>query len=163
LHSPVRPCIMSAMPGLGKLILTLVIAAPPAEPVFIARQASGPTVSGTISRINSDLAIVFDGEPPATVAAGELISLRRKDRPLPPAGPHVVFANGDRLAGEVVAIENDKVRIKAMLGRDATAENLQEMSVPLSALAVIWFQAPAGESDEGVARWAGERRRRDVV
>jgi len=156
---------MSAMLGLGKLILSLVVTAPPTAPVFVARQASGPPVSGAISRIGADLSLSFEGEPAATVAAGELISLRRKDRalPPPPAGPHVVFANGDRLAGEVVAIENDKVRIKAMLGRDATAENLQEMSVPLSALAVIWFQAPAGESDEGVARWAGERRRRDVV
>jgi hypothetical protein len=155
---------MSAMPALAKLLLSLVVTIPPASQ-FVARQAAGPPITGAIDRINADLSVAFEGEAAAKIAAGELISLRRKGRvlPPPPAGPHVVFANGDRLAGEVVAIENDKVRLKAKLGRDMTAANVQEMALPLSALAVIWFQAPPDDADEAVTRFAGERRRRDVV
>jgi hypothetical protein len=152
---------MVPMLGAAKLLLSLALTVPPSAN-FVARRASGPPIAGVVARISADLALAFEGEPSATVAAGDLISLRRKDvaLPPPPAGPHVVFANGDRLAGEVVAIENDKVRFRAMLGRDATPDNTQEMSIPLSALAAIWFPAPG---DDSVSRWAGERRRRDVV
>ena len=89
-------------------------------------------------------------------AAGELL-------PPFPAGPQIVFANGDMLPGHVVKIERGLATFRASLGRGGR-EAISELSIPLSALSVIWFRSPPQDSANEAARhWLSERRRRDVV
>jgi hypothetical protein len=137
-----------------------------AEPMFTAQSAFGAPATGAVTRIESNGAVVLQGDAPVTIPGPDLIALRRigKLLPPPPAGPQVVFANGDCLAGEVLAIENDAVRFKANFGPDGVTDLTQELSIPLSALAVLWLQAPPAATGEELARgWARERRRRDMV
>ena len=154
---------MAGMFGLPILALALSVSADPPAPKFVAHN-SGEPVTGAVQRIDADGSVTLDGEKPAKIPGPDLVSLRRVGVPLPaaPEGRHVTFANGDSLSGEVLAIEDDKVRFKAALGGGGSGSH--EMAAPLSALAVIWFQAPAAEVAEELERkWAGERRRRDVV
>src|SRR6516162_3574444 len=135
----------------------------PHAPTFATTSASGEPLRGQVTKLQSDWSITLTGEKPGTVAGGDLISLRRAGAKLPafPAGPHLVFANGDRLAGEVLAIEKDRVQFKARLGTGSNADVVQELSIPLPAVAAIWFQAPTHEGMSGIGRqWLTERRRR---
>ena len=138
----------------------------PHAPTFATTSASGEPLRGQVTKLQSDWSITLTGEKPGTVAGGDLISLRRAGAKLPafPAGPHLVFANGDRLAGEVLAIEKERVQFKARLGTGSNADVVQELSIPLPAVAAIWFQAPTHEGMSGIGRqWLSERRRRDII
>src|SRR5207237_6226116 len=118
---------------------------------------------GRLQAIEKDWGVRLSGDTAASAGA-DLVTLRRTDVRLPPfpTGPQIVFANGDRLAGELLGIEDDRVRFRAIVadmpGRDQSA---QELSIPLSAIAEIWFQPPP-ESEAGRPK-TGERRRRDGV
>lgn len=133
------------------------------SPVFVARTFSAQTHRGMLTRLNSDFSLNLDT---GTLAAGELLSLQRAETLVPPfpAESHVVFANGDRLTGEVLRISQDRVQFRAHLSREQGVLSLAEVSIPLPALSLIWFRAPpVAERDGTVPRWAGERRRRDLV
>jgi hypothetical protein len=154
------------MPSITCLLLSLTISAQPIDSTFIAKRASAGPAKGNLVRVESDGSVVLDGNGPVTIAGADLISLRRVGKPLPPppAGPQIVFANGDCLAGQVMAIENGNVRFKAALGSEFGDDDSPVVSIPLSALAAIWFQSPAGDAREQLAvNWARERRRRDSV
>ena len=136
------------------------------EPKFTAHTAGTQQEAGAIKRVDKDWSITL-ASPSAEVAVpgSDLISLRRVGATLPPfpAGPHVVFVNGDRLAGAVAKIEKGEVHFKAAIGGEG-AGGAQELTIPLSALAVIWFRSPPEDTGEDLARkWSGERRRRDVL
>jgi hypothetical protein len=136
------------------------------EPAYIAESASAEPINGSLTRIEANGNVVLQSHAEATIPGADLISLRRGGKPLPPppAGPQVVFANGDCLAGQVLSIDNDVVRFKATLGPEGAADETQDLSIPLSALAVIWFQAPPAATGEELIRgWARERRRKDMI
>jgi hypothetical protein len=87
----------------------------------------------------------------------DVVALRRDGVPLPPmpAGEHVVFANGDRVPGRVGGLDGERLQLR--FGKEA-------LSLPLSALSVIWLAAPDGaEPDRLLRRLAAESRTRDVV
>lgn len=151
------------------LVLTLLtpILAEGEDPVFVAATASSPPVTGAVIRIDQNWGVTLMSNGMKTVtAANDLISLRRSGELLPPfpSGPHIIFANGDRLAGQLTKIERGEVKFKALLGGSGASEVSQELSIPLSALAVIWFRSPPRDSAQAISRsWVSERRRRDVV
>ncbi len=133
------------------------------SPVFTVATASGKQWVGVVTRIEKDFSLVLDV---GSVAAGELVLMQRQGVRLPPlpAEPHVVFANGDRLVGEVLSIENDRVRFRAWFRRDGGVLATPEVTIPLPALSLIWLRAPPVEMRDGqTPPWAGERRRRDLV
>src|SRR5262249_45239620 len=70
------------------------------------------------------------------------------------------IANGDRLSGHVLAIEKDQVRFRGVLGTGRDGD--QDMTIPLSALSVFWFQAPPAHSDP-TRQWLRESRRKDLI
>ncbi|MFL5342413.1 MAG: NPCBM/NEW2 domain-containing protein [Gemmataceae bacterium] len=144
------------------LYLTVLSLSPAASPPMVTDTASGEPMRGQVQALDKDWSVTLAGEPPARIAGADLIALHRADAKLPPypGGAQVVFANGDRLAGEVVAIVNERVTFKARLAAGAGPLGTQELSIPLSALAVVWFQSP---TPEVARRWQTERRRRDVV
>jgi hypothetical protein len=151
------------------LVLTILtpLLAHGEDPVFVATTASAPPAAGAVIRIDKDWAVTLMSNGMKTTTSGnDLVSLRRSGELLPafPSGPHVVFANGDRLAGQVMKIERGEVKFKAVLGGNGDSAASQELSIPLSALAVIWFRAPPRDPADEISRgWATERRRRDVV
>src|SRR5436309_2028061 len=71
-------------------------------PTFTAHTAGGPPRAGRLERLGDGWSAVLAGADPVRVEAGELLSLRRADRvlPPPPPDPHAVLANGDRLPGD---------------------------------------------------------------
>src|SRR5712691_6493690 len=142
--------------------LTLfAMAADPVGAQFALHSAATESHRGRLQAIERDWSVRFGD---AKVPGADLVSLRRTDLRLPPypTGAQVIFANGDRIPGDVLAIEDDRVRFRAILAdasrRDRAAP---ELTIPLSAVAEIWFQPPP-ESDAARPK-AGERRRRDVV
>src|SRR5260370_1180498 len=151
---------MPHMFGFCLAILTLSPADAPRVPAFMASAADGRSFLGKMEAMQKDWSVTLAGEKPGAIAGVDLISLRRADTKLPafPVGPHIIFANGDRVAGEVLAIEKERVRFKARLG--AKTEVVQELSIPLSALAIIWFSSP---STQLARQWQSERRRRDLI
>lgn len=133
------------------------------SPQFVARTATGKVFNGAITRLNPDFSVAMDT---GTVAAGELVTLRRQEVLLPPlpAESYVEFANGDRLTGEVLGIANDKVRFRARLSRDGGVLSIADVTIPLPALSLIWFRTPPVEMRHRLpTSWAAERRRRDLV
>jgi hypothetical protein len=126
-----------------------------AEPPFALDTASGKPIRGPLEELRADWSARVGGE-----TAGDVVALRRAGTPLPPAprGEHVVFANGDRLPGKVLALEGQRLNVRF---------GTQALPVPLSALAVVWLAAPEGpeaeDADRLIRRLAAESRTRDVV
>jgi hypothetical protein len=147
---------------LALLLATAVIAADPEGPNFVVHSATSEPTTGAIHSLAGDWSVVLAGEKGLKIPGADLISIRRKELLLPalPAGRQVIFANGDRLSGDVLAIEKDQVRFRACLGTGRDSD--QELSIPLSALAVIWFQSPPAHGDP-TRQWLGESRRKDVL
>jgi len=144
------------------LLVSAALAAEPEPQAFVAHSATGEAVSGAIQSLASDWTVALAGEIEAKIPGVDLISIRHKDALLPPlpAGRQVIFANGDRLSGDVLAIEKDQVRFRVILGTGREAD--QEIAIPLSALAVIWFQSPPAHNDP-TRQWLSENRRKDLV
>lgn len=138
-----------------------------ADGPVVVLTAKGETISGSLERMDKEWNVTVRDEKGEHSASGaDLIGWSRMgtSRPAYPAGPHLVFANGDRLPGHVQSIDKDVVKFRTVLGRDSTGEVVRELAIPLSAVAVIWFRAPPLDSgEEWLARWTAERRRRDLV
>jgi len=145
------------------LALFAIGAEPPAGPAFVRHAAGADDARGAIQSIDKTWAVRLAGESEPTAGA-DLVSLRRADLQLPPypATTQVIFANGDRLAADVLGIENDQIRIRAAFADPPHHANAtQELTAPLAAVAEIWFQPPP--ENEAARPKPGERRRRDVM
>jgi hypothetical protein len=148
------------------LFLLLVLLSPAAaEPaLFVLDTAPGTVVRGSFEELRSDWSIRLGGTTGGIVAGSDVVALRRSDRTLPalPSTEHVILANGDRMPGQVLDLAGQYLRFRFQDG------NI--LSLPLSALLVVWFAAPSGpETDESadlsrlLRRLAAETRTRDVV
>lgn len=153
----------SVIPLLFGILALLPVQQPaqPNVPVFFVHTATGTPVKGTISSINDKWTIILGGTPSVRFDGGDFIALRRADRllPEPPAEPHVIFVNGDRLTGTVGDLIGEKLGFTARLGKD------QEMMLPLSALSVLWIADPANVERPDLLRrrLAAEKRSHDLV
>jgi len=140
----------------------LPAAEPPAKPpTFIIHTAAGTPVQGTLKQIDAQGAIMLAATGAPKVDFANLISLRRTDAflPAPPAGPQAIFAGGDRLPGVAGVLTDDRLAFTTPLCSPP------ETTLPLAALAVLWFADPAGldRPDLLRRRLASERRSADVV
>jgi NPCBM/NEW2 domain len=167
---PADPAKITVNPherGMGRLSyggwMVLLLFCHPAKllgdgPIFVADELSGGKSRGTLTRFDSDGSIQLGGAKSAPVR--ELLSLRRESVPLPPrcSRPQALLANGDRLAGEVLEVKGERLRF-----RPAAAQ--QELTIPLSALAGLWWAAPEDTTDPArfLRSWCSERRRQDTV
>ncbi len=156
--------LFAALP-LALTLLSLVAARVDVpSPQFVAHTAADATPrSGRVTSIETGWSVKLAG-PDAAVPAGQLVSLRRTDRPLPPwpRGPRIVLANGDRVGGTVTGGDARAVRFTP----DAKAGGPRgEWSVPLSALAAVWLTPPPADAppDPAAYPWADTPRRRDAV
>lgn len=134
--------------------------APPALQ-FNLSTIAGPAGSGTIDKITDNWSVSLAGDKPIRAEGTDVVSLRRAGQPMPawPADEHLQFANGDRLSGKPLELRSERLRFQAAIGKG------QQMTIPLTAIAVIWLALPDGAADkETVLRpWQNARRTRDVV
>src|SRR5262245_46752242 len=112
-------------------------------PTFVAESADGTRQRGPLERLGDGWSVRIGGPDPVNLAAGELISLRRVDRLLPPAplDEHVVLVNGDRIPGTIVGLSGERILLQ--LPRAFGAD--KEVRLPLSALSVLWLNVPDDE------------------
>src|SRR5262245_51596492 len=78
---------------------------------FIAYTTDGTPRRGPLERLGEGWSVRLGGADPVRIEAGDLLSLRRADRPLPPPplDEHILFANGDRLPGVMVGLAGERV------------------------------------------------------
>src|SRR5205085_2311259 len=95
----------------GVLCWALAAGVASAQPAFTLQSADGTTATGPLAELGKGWSVTLGGEKAATVAAGDLVSLRRPDLPLPPlpSGEQLVFVNGDRIPGRVVKLADERV------------------------------------------------------
>ena len=133
---------------------------------FVVTTAAPKSVRGRVERVGDGWAVAIrtDGPEPVAVPKGDLVGLRRADRPLPawPRGPVVVLANGDHIGATVTGGNDRVVRVAPRLpGRG----NPADWSFPLTSLAAVWVTAPPAETpaDPAAYPWAEGSNRRDAV
>ena len=163
---------LAAAPGLPAVLVGLVLCPigtgssdePPPAPVFVLHRADAEPATGPLERLAADWSVGLGGDKPTRTAGDEVVSLRQARTPRPrfPEGEQVMFANGDRLPGAVLRLERERLHLRCEM---AAGGGKQGLSVPLSAVSVIWLAAPAGTDRADVLRrkLAGGQRRRDAL
>ena len=129
------------------LPLALFALSQPGGPVFESRLAGKPSVTSPILTLSDDL-----------------VSARRvgQSRPAWPRGPHLILANGDRIAATVVGGDGRGVWVQtAFTGGDAT----DRLVIPFTTVAAVWFSPPPADVPPDPARypWAEGLKRTDAV
>jgi hypothetical protein len=118
---------------------------------------------GTLKKLDEDWSVRLAGPKPIRAAGADVIALRRLRTPLPERvhGEQLIFVNGDQVPGTLVAIANERLRFRF---RPAPSFD-EEWQLPVSTLAVLWWQDPDGteDADQLRRRWLAERRSRDRV
>jgi NPCBM/NEW2 domain len=139
----------------------LVAAEDPARPTFVLTLADGSKVSGPLEQIGEKWSVRLGGEKPVKASGSEVIELRREKASLPswPRNEQIILTNGDRLAGAVRELIGDRLLVRAELGKET------DLTVPLSAVSVIWVVAPDGRdnADKWRRRLVTAKRSRDTV
>jgi NPCBM/NEW2 domain len=109
----------------------------PQPPVFVVESVHDERPRGAIARLAPAGAVQLVDGP--TIYSADVIALRRLGAPprLPHDRAHLLFANGDRIPGSLVSIENERVRFAADLGAPV------EFGMPLSMLSAIWLSPRA--------------------
>lgn len=150
-------CLLSVL--LVSICSSLVLASAP--PTFAAHSSRGQDYRGSLVSLTSDWSVELAGNMPGQLPGNEFVSLRRIGLlcPARPAGEQVVLANGDCLTGHILAVEGERVRLHAF------GDSGPEVTLPLSAVSVIYFAAPNTESSPQLflRRLTREARRRDTV
>jgi hypothetical protein len=135
------------------------IAQEPKPPLFQLHSSDGAAHIGPLAQLSEDWSVTLDGHEKRP--GSEVVALRRSKAVLPafPREGQVMLANGDRIPGTVLQIAGERLRLQAEIGKG------QELSLPLTALAVVWFAAPdnVDSAPALIRRLATERRRRDVL
>lgn len=147
-------------------LLALALAADPkpAFPLFVAHTTAATPKAGTLVKLEPDFTVGLT-EPDAAVPAGELVALRRADKPLPapPTTAHVRLANGDLLRLQELTADGDLVvTVDALLG---TGKTSQPVTVPLTAVSVIWFTDPPADTppDPAAYSWFDPTKKQDAL
>jgi hypothetical protein len=119
---------------------------PTQAPLFIVRTANGKQVTGSWRQLQSDGSVRL-GKGDGTwedISGANVLSIRRVDALLPPLPieDHLILANGDRIPFRNLRLVEEKFRF-----RHPDLENGKDVSLPLSAVSVLWYAAPDKELD----------------
>ncbi len=126
------------------LALALALAADPAPaPLFVAHGTDPTPKVGVLAALGADFSASLT-EPAASIPAGELLTLRRAAKPLPPlpSTSFIRLANGDVLRAGSISADDDTLTVKAKLGG---AKELP-LALPLTALSAVWFTDPPADT-----------------
>jgi hypothetical protein len=132
------------------------------EPLFIVRTTAGKEFRAPLQKLDGDWSVAIGKGKGRTIAGSELLSLRQQGVALPPlpTDEHLILANGDRLPVQDLRLDDEKLTFRH---KDLGGET--KLSVPLSAVGVIWRMAPDGivVSEKFRRRLASGKRTRDRV
>jgi len=147
-------------------LLALALAADPKPefPLFIAQGTEPTSVGGTLAKLTPDFGVTLV-EPNATIQAGELVSLRRARKPLPPlpSTSHVRLANGDVIrVTEVIGDGDTSITLAARFG---SAKDSVPLIIPLTALSAVWFTDPPADTppDPAAYSWFDATKKQDAL
>src|SRR5438132_1782175 len=133
----------------------------PQGPTFTLTLADGSVSSGSLEQIGENWSVRLSGAKPVRATGAQAVSLRRDKMSLPdsPRAEQVILVNGDRLPGTVRELMGDQLKVRVNLGHEA------DLSVPLSAVAIIWKTAPDGvdNADKWRRRLISDKRSRDIA
>jgi hypothetical protein len=157
--SSIRQLLSSLLISL--LPLCVVLSAAPqldAQVVFTLHSAEGTPQSGPLQELGEDGSVRLAGPKPVHCEGSQALELRRSGHslPPPPGGNQLIFANGDRVAADVLQLDGENVQFQ-LTGTQEKA--------PLSALAVLWLN-PLNDTDDLEKlqkRLTRETRAHDVV
>jgi hypothetical protein len=132
----------------------------PAADTFVLQTAAGTTHTGRLQQLDEKWSVRLGNEHfPGT----EVVGLRRTQQPLPPypRDEQLLFANGDRLAARVLELNGE--RLQCRLPPEWGDE--QSVTVPLSAVSVIWLHPPNDSDNPHLLRrqLATTQRPRDTL
>ncbi len=137
-------------------------------PLFALHAADGTTAVGSLLTIEKDWSIHLGGDGPSFGAGSDVITLRRQGQLLPqlPTGEQVVLSNGDRLLlqpGKALRLTGERLECQPLLPLRAPGHS--RLSLPVAAVAAVWFAAPDGTEDPRLflRRLLAARRAKDVV
>jgi hypothetical protein len=132
------------------------------DAVFIARTVAGKEYRGPLHRLHSDWSVEIGRGVRHRIAGADLISLRQQGELLPPlpTDEHLILANGDRLPVQDLRLDEEKLHFR---NKDIGGE--AKLSMPLSAVTLIWRTAPDREARPEVfrRRLVAAKRSRDQV
>jgi hypothetical protein len=125
---------------LSLLLVLLPVASRAAEPLFVARTAAGKELRGPLHKLTADWSIEIGKGVRHKITGTDLLSLRRDGVVLPPLprDEQVILANGDRVPAVDLRLDDEKLHFRHKDLSDG------EVSLPLSAVALIWRTAPDG-------------------
>ena len=142
------------------LIALAILGQSPNEPRFVLHSTSDQLIPGIVEKIDAKGAVTIVGHP--SVAATEIVALRRLDSPTPawPRDPHLLLANGDRIAGKPVGIDGSFLLFRTD-GNRAEGERLR---FPLTVCSILWLRSPDTVGRERVSSLlTGERTDDQIV
>lgn len=147
-------------------LVALALAADPKPtfPLFMVYSTDSTPSAGTLTKLTPDFGVTLI-EPSATVQAGELVSVRRAEKPLPPlpASAHVRLANGDviRLT-DVIADGDTSITVVARLG---SVKDDLPLTISLTALSAVWFTDPPADTppDPAAYSWFDPTKKQDSL
>ncbi len=128
-------------------------------PSFELHTADGTTLSGSLAKLEADWSVSLAAPEAVHLPGAKFVSLRRTSTPLPPhpLGEQIILTDGDRLAGTLLSVNEERLRFRLAAGG--------EMAVPLSHVCVMWFTPVDSEKDaeSALRRLAAQPRQRDIV
>jgi len=131
------------------------------QPNFTLTLADGSVSAGPLEQIGDNWSVRLSGAKPVQATGLQAVSLRRENSGLHdfPRAEQVILVNGDRLPCTVRELNGERLRIRAHLGNDA------ELTIPLSAVALIWKAVPDGvdNADKWRRRLISDKRSQDTV
>lgn len=112
--------------------------------------------------MQSDWSVLLDGREGTLIPAADVLNVRRLDVPLPPLpmDHHLILANGDRIPFRALQLVEEKFRF-----RHDNLDDGKDVSLPLSAVSVLWYTAPDKtlDAEKLRRRLSAETRTRDTV
>ena len=146
------------------LLLALALAAPPNSDAntFVVVSTADERAAAKLVRFTPDLTATINTRLGETTVK-DVIGLRRASRVLPsfPTGPHLITANGERIAGELLG-GGASLRFKPAI---LAGKEEEAWLVPLSAASAVWFTDLPADTPLESARytWVVGVKNRDVI
>jgi hypothetical protein len=146
---------------LSLLIACALLSAPEEAPRFRVTTTAGPVGAGSLTKLE-DFDVALSGVKPVSIAADQLVELRRDGAALPagPPGPFVVLGGGDRLPIAIpphVVLDDERVRF--VLAEPLARSPKGPMLVPQAGVTAVCFRLPTGvDGFGGLAGMAAKNR-----
>jgi hypothetical protein len=133
-----------------------------ADTAFVVRTVEGKEYTGPLVQFSEDGSLQLGQKGRRKLGPADWIALRQVGQVLPPlpTDEHVVLANGDRLPGQVIRLQDEILTFKCRDLNDG-----KEVSLPLTTVLLLWRLPPdrTVDAERYRQRLIGTRRSGDLV